>query len=128
MKWERLKLESSWRSWKVRGEVGKFELSFSLNFPLQQNFPTSAKLFNFERIFPTSVGFYQLCSVLSNFARFFPTSLRSSQLRQALSNLNRNFPISDFPTPRSFQLPFRALRIPSGRWVRRTLPSIGKSE
>ena len=85
---------------------------------VSQNFPTASKLSNFGetfqlkkklsnfgRIFPTSVGSFQLQSVLPNFARFFLTSLGSFQLQ-------RNFPTSDFPTSRSFQLPFPTTRIP----------------
>ena len=83
MKLERLNLESSRQSWKVRAEVGQLSMTtfqFHLIFPtsarifqLQRNFPTSAKLSNFKRSFPTSLGSFQLRSVLSNFAWFFPT-------------------------------------------------------
>ena len=51
IKLERMKLESSRRSWKVRAEVRKYQL--------QRNFPTSdsevqKRLSNFGRFFPTS--------------------------------------------------------------------------
>ena len=56
------------------------------------NFPTSAKLSNFKRSFSTWLGSFQLRSVLSNFTWLFSSS--------------------DFPTSRSFQLPFPTTRIP----------------
>ena len=68
-------------------------------FQPRRNFPTSAKLSNFKRSLSTSLGSFQLHLVLSNFVRFFPTSFGSFQLQ-------RSFLTSDFPTSRSFQLPF----------------------
>ena len=80
MKSERMKLESSRRSWKARAEVGMFRLKLESTtevgnfgtFKLSnnsQNFSTAAKLSNFRR----------------NFARFFPTLLDSLQFYYALS-------------------------------------------
>ena len=64
-------------------------------FVYQFKFPTSIDLSKFNCSFPTSIGSYQLRSVLSNFAGLFPTSAKLSNFR--LSNLKlSNF--SFFPT------------------------------
>ena len=88
------KLESSGWSWKVDDEVGKFLLnleSYNCSWKDQKklkpsnfsdNFPNSFKLWTFQlQNFSTSAK-------LSNFARFFPTSLGSFQLKQKLSNFS----------------------------------------
>ena len=62
--------------------------------------------FQLKKSFPTLFGSFQLRLVLSHFAWFFPTSLGSFQLQ-------RDFPTYNFPTSRSFQLPFPTTRIPS---------------
>ena len=49
----------------------------------------------FKRNFPTSLGFFQLRSVLSNFAWLFPTSAKPSNFRSSNLKLS-NF--SFFPT------------------------------
>ena len=90
-----VKLESSSRSWKNRAVVGNVELNLEilnevgkLNsarfFQLQRNFQTSAKLSNFKRNYPTSVGSFQLRWVLSKFGRFCPTSLGSFKFFELL--------------------------------------------
>ena len=53
---------------------------------------------------------------LSNFSSNFPTSVRTFQLRPELFNFNlsnfiSDFPTWNFPTSRSFQLPFPTTRI-----------------
>jgi len=64
--------------------------------------PNCVETFQLQRNFPTSKEAFQLRSVLSNFARFF-------------ANFNRFFPTSDFPTSRSFQLPFPTTHIPKNQ-------------
>ena len=106
MKLERLKLESSSRSLKVRGEVGKFELKLEssgwnwkvqlkvlaevpssiLAFQLHKSLSNCGETFQLQRNFQTSNETFQPWSVLSNFACFFATSLASFQLKQKLSN------------------------------------------
>ena len=106
MKLERLKLESSSRSLKVRGEVGKFELKLEssgwnwkvqlkvlaevpssiLAFQLHKSLSNCGETFQLQRNFQTSNETFQHWSVLSNFACFFATSLASFQLKQKLSN------------------------------------------
>ena len=64
------------------------EMTVGKNEKLERfKFPTSAKLSNFGRNFPSSLESFQLRSVLSNFAWSFPTSLGSFQLEQKLSNI-----------------------------------------
>ena len=130
MKLERLKLENSRRSWKVRGEVGKLEAKLesttevgkwlmkleSLNWTwkysmnLERSIEVGKinrtwkvkfkRVSHLQRNFPTSKEIFQLRWVLSNFAVFFPTSLSSF-------TSTRNF-----PTSHSFQLPFPTVGIP----------------
>ena len=89
----------SWKalSWKVRNKIGKIEVGkFWLKLE-NWNESTAAKLSNFARSFPTSLGSFQLRSVLSNFAPFFPTSIGSFQFRLALSNFRlSNLKLSNF--------------------------------
>ena len=87
MKLERLNLESSRQSWKVRAEVGQLSMT---TFQFHLIFPTSARIFQLQRNFPTSAK-------LSNFVRFFPTSLGSFQLKQKLCNFRfSNLKLSNF--------------------------------
>ena len=78
---------------------------FIQTFQLQPELSNCGGTLQLQRNFPTSKEAFQLRSVLSNFNRFIPISLGSFQLR-------RNFPTSDFPTSRSFQLPFPTTHIP----------------
>ena len=73
-------------------------MNFSISvttFQVHSYFPTAAKLSNFSETF-------QLRSVLSNFAWLFRTSAKLSNCRVSSA---------DFPTSRSFQLPFPTTRI-----------------
>ena len=111
-------------SWCISDTISHITLDDELII----NFPTVAKLSNFKRNFPTSLGSFQFQSVLSNFAwlfptsaklsnfnQFFPTSIGSFQLRSVLSNFAWLFPISAelFNFGPSNFLFFPTTRIPS---------------
>ena len=68
-------------------------------FQVHSNLPTSARTSTVAKLSNFSETF-QLRSVLSHFNRLFPTSLGSLQLQP------------NFPTSRSFKLPFPTTRIP----------------
>ena len=91
-KLESLKLESFCLSWKESSEVGKYRAKLEGFF---WSWKVSLKLETFQ---------LQLN---------FSTSPRTFQLRPELFNFNLSNFISDFPTSRSFQLPFPTTRIPS---------------
>ena len=62
------------QSWKVIDGVGKFWF-YSLNFR------SAAKLSNFRRKFPNSIGSFQPRAVLSHFSRNFPAETETFQLQ-----------------------------------------------
>jgi len=106
-------------SWKEREvgkyKVGKFRWSLKESNEVEKNRPRLERFFwswkvslqlessdwkvwmNLESSnFPTSLGSFQLRSVLSNFARFSPTSLGSFQLRLTLSTFSETFQLKTF--------------------------------
>ena len=99
-------------SWKER-EVGKFQVEKSEvgKFLLERAY-RSWKEPSEVGSFPTLLSLFQVQFKLSNFISHLLTSARTFQLRHELFNFNLSNFILDFPTSRSFQLPFPSTRIP----------------
>ena len=86
-----------WHTFNLCGVT--FDAKCSDAFQLQLHFFKFISTFQLQLELSNCRVIFKLQKKISNFARLFPTSLDYFQLRSIISNLDRNF-----PTPRSFQL------------------------